>query len=97
MTQLTFQQAKEKHFDKLAQFTPIVNRVHGSNHPEFNQVFDLWNLIQDKSERTHNPDLSDEFKQLRQVTNDYTVPHDVCESYEAVYQMLAEVDQAYHA
>ncbi|MFA7115408.1 MAG: iron-sulfur cluster repair di-iron protein, ric, partial [Candidatus Omnitrophota bacterium] len=28
---------------------------------------------------------------------DYTVPGDVCESYEAVYNMLSEVDQAYFA
>ena len=41
------------------------------------------------------PDLQDEFQELRRITN-YTVPEDVCESYEAVYRMLAELDQAYY-
>jgi len=34
---------------------------------------------------------------LRETTNNYTVPDDVCESYEAVYNMLSELDKAYHA
>ena len=34
---------------------------------------------------------------LREITDNYTVPGDVCESYEAVYNMLAELDKAYEA
>lgn len=39
--------------------------------------------------------LDNEFKQLREITDNYTVPGDVCESYEAVYNMLSELDDAY--
>ncbi len=46
---------------------------------------------------TGRPDLDSEFTRLRAVTDNYTVPSDVCESYEAVYKMLLELDQAYHA
>ena len=42
-------------------------------------------------------DLTEEFARLRVITDHYTVPSDVCESYEAVYRMLAELDEAYHA
>ncbi|WP_233436813.1 hypothetical protein [Trichococcus shcherbakoviae] len=45
--------------------------------------------------RTERPDLNAESIQFRAISNDYTVPDDVCESYEAVYNMLAEVDAAY--
>jgi regulator of cell morphogenesis and NO signaling len=38
-----------------------------------------------------------EFARLREITDDYTVPGDVCETYEAVYGMLADLDKAYHA
>ena len=41
--------------------------------------------------------LDEEFKSLREVTNNYAIPSDVCESYEAVYNMLEEVDTAYQA
>ena len=95
----TFTEAKEKHFDRLNQFTPIVNRVHGENHPEFHEVKVLWDNIYKKSETadTEKPELDTEFQRLREVTANYTVPGDVCESYEAVYNMLEEVDTAYQA
>lgn len=94
----TFTEAKEKHFDRLAQFTPIVDRVHGDNHPEFHEVKELWDSIYEKTNTasSEKPELEAEFKQLREVTNNYTVPNDVCESYEAVYNMLEEVDTAYN-
>ena len=41
--------------------------------------------------------LKEEFVKLREITDNYTVPGDVCESYEAVYNMLAELDKAYEA
>ena len=93
----TFTEEKEKHFDRLAQFTPIVDRVHGDNHPEFHEVKELWDSIYEKTNTagSEKPELEAEFKQLREVTNNYTVPNDVCESYEAVYNMLEEVDTAY--
>jgi len=95
----TFTKAKEKHFDRLNQFTPIVNRVHGGNHPEFHEVKALWDSIYDKTEASGSDksELDAEFQRLREVTDHYTVPGDVCESYEAVYNMLEEVDAAYQA
>ncbi len=95
----TFTEAKEKHFDRLNQFTPIVDRVHGDNHPEFHEVKELWESIYGKTEAADakKPELDAEFQRLREVTDNYTVPSDVCESYEAVYNMLEEVDAAYQA
>lgn len=59
----------------------------------------LFNSIIEKTNAADivNPDLTEEFIKLRAVSNNYTVPDDVCESYEAVYKMLAEVDEAYRA
>lgn len=86
-------------FPTLKQYVPVVERVHGGSHPEFHQVRAIFNQIVDKTEAAGSakPELTDEFRQLRQITADYTVPGDVCESYEAVYNMLSEVDQAYFA
>lgn len=95
----TFHEAKKKQFKTLAQYMPIVARVHGSNHPEFHEVRKLFDAIDEKTKKagSNKPELIDEFARLRVITDHYTVPADVCESYEAVYSMLAEIDQAYHA
>lgn len=95
----TFQKASAKHLKTLKQYVPIVARVHGNHHPEFHEVQKLFDAINQKAKESgsEGPELNDEFARLREITNNYTVPGDVCESYEAVYKMLAELDQAYQA
>jgi regulator of cell morphogenesis and NO signaling len=95
--QLAFDQVKESHFKTLGQYVPIVARVHGNNHPEFHEVRKLFDVIIKKTKEagSERPELNEEFAQLREITHNYTVPGDVCESYAAVYNMLAEVDRAY--
>lgn len=97
--QSTFNEVKETLFPTLEQYVPIVARVHGKNHPEFHEVHQLFNAIieQTKASDTEKPDLNEEFIKLREISNNYRVPDDVCESYEAVYKMLAEVEEAYRA
>lgn len=95
--QLTFNEVRERHFKTLEQYIPVVARVHGGNHPEFHEVRNLFDAIikKTKAAGSAKPKLNEEFVELREITNNYTVPDDVCESYEAVYQMLAEADKAY--
>ena len=97
--QLSFNEVKEKNFKTLAQYVPIVARVHGKSHPEFHEVHKYFDLIVKKSAEAgeRKPELNEEFARLREITNNYTVPDDVCESYEAVYNMLSELDKAYFA
>jgi len=94
-----FSRTMAKHFQTLKQYVPIVARVHGENHPEFHKVKELFEVIHTKMKEpgSEDPVLTKEFTKLREITNNYTVPGDVCESYEAVYRMLAELDEAYQA
>jgi iron-sulfur cluster repair protein YtfE (RIC family) len=94
-----FNQIKAKHFQTLIQYVPIVARVHGKNHPEFLEVHKLFEEMGKKIKESGSkvPELNEEFAELRRITNNYTVPGDVCESYKAVYDMLAELDMAYQA
>lgn len=96
--ELTFNQTKKKHLKTLKQYVPVVARVHGGTHPEFHKVKKLFDAIELKIKEagSNKPELNEEFTELRGITNDYTVPEDVCESFEAVYTMLAEMDKAYH-
>jgi len=93
-----FDEVKEKYIKILNQYIPIVDRVHGQSHPEFHDVRRLFEeIIQKLAEAGNNrPKLSNEFERLREITDNYTVPDDVCESYEAVYNMLSEIDKAYY-
>lgn len=96
--QSKFMEAIEKHFKTLELYTPIVAKVHGGNHPEFHKVHEVFKSIKEKVQEgfSKEVDLYDEFAKLREVTNGYTVPEDVCESYEAVYKMLEELDKIYN-
>lgn len=95
----SFRDVTEKHLKTLEQYVPIVARVHGNHHPEFHEVHQLFNTIQQKIKAAGDmqPDLEEAFTALRSVTGGYAVPGDTCETYEAVYKMLGEMDQAYHA
>lgn len=93
-----FNAIKVKHLKMLNQYVPVVARVHGKTHPEFHDVHTLFNALSKKVQEsgTKVPELNEEFVKLREITSNYTVPTDVCESYEAVYNMLAELDKAYY-
>ena len=93
----TFNRVKEENMKKLEIYVPVVARVHGGSHPEFHSVRKIFDEINEKIMKTgpEKPKLDNEFKQLREITDNYTVPSDVCETYEAVYNMLSELDEAY--
>ena len=95
----SYNKANERNLKTLEQYVPIVDRVHGSSHPEFHDVRRLFEEINLKVKKTgaDTPELDTEFKQLREITDNYSVPDDVCESYEVVYNMLAELDEAYYS
>lgn len=83
-------------FTTLKQYIPIVERVHGKTHNEFYEVRKAFDLIYNKIKQDDaTPYLAEEFARLRDVTNNYTVPIDVCESYETVYKLLSELDEIY--
>ena len=94
MTNHAFSEAAAKHMETLKMYVPIVARVHGKEHPEFHDVHKLFSAIEKKM-KTGGHELTEEFEGLRKVTDNYTVPGGVCESYEAVYNMLSEMDRAY--
>lgn len=80
---------------QLDLFVPIVNKVHGKNHPEFNEVKNNYDVINNKL-NTNNFNLENEFTNLRKITSNYKIPNDVCESYEAVYLMLEKLDDSFN-
>lgn len=80
----------------LTQFVPIVQRVHGKHHPEFQEVVTIFNQMKQKM-LDANANYDVEFAELRRITNYYVIPEDVCESYAMVYELLSELDEAYQS
>lgn len=89
-----FEQVLNDNFDKLEQYVPVVARVHGPSHPVFYEVQEVYNSMSEKIKADSTISLDVEFSQLRKITNNYEVPSDVCETYEAVYTMLQQLDEA---
>lgn len=98
MSNTKFNDAKAEHIERLEQFVPIVERVHGADNPEFYEVRKLFDVLNEKIKLAgaDKPVIDEELTQLRETTNDYEMPADVCESYEAVYSMLEKIDKAYY-
>lgn len=99
MEQSRFEEVRKAHMKTLKLYVPVVERVHGAHHPEFHEVRQLFDSMAAKISAggRKRPELAAEFQRLREVTHNYQVPGDVCESYEAVYTMLSALDQAWHA
>ena len=73
-------------------YTKAITKAHGQHHPEVFKVRAIYKEIQNKI--NHNQyDLTNEFSQLRIITNDYSIPYDVCGTFKATYEMLKAFDE----
>jgi regulator of cell morphogenesis and NO signaling len=90
-----FLQLIEQNWNLLSQFVPIVTRVHGKEHPEFLEVKKEFDLMNEKINNKNYNDLKVNFDNLKNITNNYLVPSDVCETYEACYKMLEKLNNNY--
>ncbi len=83
---------EERYFDEMDKLMPIVKRVHGPHHPEFYDVYDIYEDIEEKI-KAGDDNLEDDFLKLREITDSYKIPDDVCETYEVMYKKLEELDK----
>lgn len=94
-----FNELVKNNFEKLDLYTTAITRAHGKSHPETFKVREVFESINGKMNEkgASSPNLSAEFAQLREVTDNYKIPGDVCETYASTYNMLGELDKAYQA
>lgn len=78
--------------EQLALYTKAITKAHSKKHPEVFEVHKLYQEIQKKAQQ-ENWDLTQEFAELRQLTDTYTIPTDVCQTFEKTYRLLATFDQ----
>ncbi|MFD1418840.1 iron-sulfur cluster repair di-iron protein, ric [Companilactobacillus keshanensis] len=78
------------HQEKLDLFTKAITIAHGKNHPEVFAVREEYLKLKEAAENGQN--LDGDFDQLRETTQNYAIPDDVCPTFEATYQMLESAD-----
>lgn len=76
--------------DQALELAPLIERVHGSSHPELTRVRELTEEISRAEDVERTAEL---FRELRTVTGDYTVPTDGCEAYQGTFAALKAADQ----
>lgn len=74
---------------RAAKLAPIVERVHGANHPEMTRVREITHELA-TSDAAGAEEL---FRELRGVTGGYTIPEGVCEAFEETYVSLERADR----
>ncbi|QDO89185.1 iron-sulfur cluster repair di-iron protein, ric [Ornithinimicrobium ciconiae] len=74
------------------ELAPVVERVHGDNHPELTRVRELTEQISQSAVATETTQL---FRELRTITQDYAVPSDGCEAFTSVYDSLRAADASH--
>lgn len=79
-----------QHLDQAAQLAPVIERVHGTNHPELTRVRELTEALQKAED---NASASELFAELREVTKNYALPADACEAFTATYESLKFADK----
>lgn len=79
-----------RHIEKAAQLAPIIERVHGEHHPELTRVREITEKLRRSNDATTAMTL---FQELRSVTDNYGIPQDVCEAFEATYRALERADE----
>lgn len=80
-------------FPKLDFYTSQILKVHGQHHPELQQVRELFVALAEKLTQEPTADPTAELDRLAEVTDNYTVPADGCEAYQATYQLLSDFHQ----
>ncbi|USQ78659.1 hypothetical protein [Ornithinimicrobium faecis] len=72
-----------------AQLAPILERVHGAHHPELTRIRELTQQIAQSADGAATTIL---FRELRAITNYYSVPSDGCEAFVVTYGSLRSAD-----
>lgn len=74
---------------KALELAPLIERVHGKNHPELTRVRELTEQL---GAAGPDADVEPIFAELRTVTDDYSLPEDACEAFTGTYSALRDAD-----
>lgn len=82
---------------RILEIFKIVKKVHGDNHPEFHQIYDLYLKLYQAFKAQDETNVTNIFNELKIVSNHYVIPNDVCETYAMVINYLKDLEKRYYA
>lgn len=84
--------------EKLAMYTGAIAKVHSRLHPEVHEVKALYeDILSEVKQDEKSAGLRKAFDRLVELTNNFEIPADTCETFAAVYQDLATANQLFRA
>lgn len=84
----------DQNLARAAELASLIERVHGATHPELTRVRQITLALQQSGNETRTIEL---FNELRTLTQNYALPDDACEAFEATYQALERADRQHAA
>lgn len=93
-----FTEFLNKNREPLQVYTKAITRAHGKNHPEVFEVHRLYTeLDQMMANNGSQADIEVQMAKMKELTHNYHIPSDVCPTFKATYETLAQADQLFHA
>lgn len=77
--------------ETLDLYTTAITRAHAAHHPEVFEVQSIYKVIQEKVRKGEN--IKEDFVKLREITNEFFIPDDVCQTFEKTYKLFAQADK----
>ena len=90
---LEYHAAFEKELPRISELLSIILRVHGSTHPELEQVQSLFLSLKERVESYITMGETTLYRaknlqQIQEVTKGYAIPEDACTTFATTYKKL---------
>jgi regulator of cell morphogenesis and NO signaling len=79
---------------ELNKILPVVQRVHGGNHPEIYRVGEIYtDILKGMKSGKSSEGMTKLLNELKSITGNFTVPADVCATFCRTYELLAKLTE----
>lgn len=80
--------------EELNKILPVVQRVHGGNHPEIYRVGEIYtDILKGMKLGKNNEKMNKLLNELKSITGNFMAPADVCATYCRTYELLAKLTE----
>lgn len=79
---------------ELNKILPVVQRVHGGNHPEIYRAGEIYTeILNGMKLGKRSVEMIKLLNELRSITGNFTAPADVCATFCRTYELLAKLTE----
>ncbi len=79
---------------ELNKILPVVQRVHGGNHPELFRVGEIYtDILKGAKSGKSSEKMAELLEELKSITGNFKTPADACATYDRSYELLAKLTE----